>query len=292
VAGRRRERLTVRSALIRDAYVAACRTELRALKPGNVHDYAAGHDMSVADFEASAVVSAPCFAAPGFGVGARVLNAVERTRAVAGCNTNLGILLLAAPLAEAGFRAAAGGLRPALEAVLAGLTLADAEAAFAAIRLANPGGLGDSPRHDVRAPARIGLREAMAEARHRDRIAEQYAGGFADIFDLGLPVLRRALARWGDEAWAAAAVYLTFLGRYPDSHVARKFGPETAEALRRRAAPLAERLAAAGQPADLAPSLLAFDAALKAEGVNPGTSADLTVATLFARHLELALERF
>ena len=96
----------MRSALIRDAYVAACRTELRALKPGNVHDYAAGHDMSVADFEASAVVSAPCFAAPGFGVGARVLNAVERTRAVAGCNTNLGILLLAAPLAEAGFRAA------------------------------------------------------------------------------------------------------------------------------------------------------------------------------------------
>ncbi len=175
--------------------------------------------------------------------------------------------------------------------MLAGLTLADAEAAFAAIRLANPGGLGDSPRHDVREPARIGLREAMAEARHRDRIAEQYAGGFIDIFDLGLPALRRALARWGDEAWAAAAVYLTFLGRYPDSHVARKFGPETAEALRRRAAPFAESLAAARQPADLAPSLLAFDAALKAEGVNPGTSADLAVATLFAHRLELGLAR-
>lgn len=281
----------MRGDFIRDAYLAACRTELRALKPGNVHDYAAGHGMSVADFEASAVASAPSLAAPGIGVGARILSAVERTRAATGCNTNLGILLLAAPMAEAAFRATTSGLRPALEAVLAGLTLADAEAAFAAIRLANPGGLGDSPRHDVRDPARIGLREAMTEARHRDRIAEQYAGGFADIFDLGLPVLRRSLARWGDEAWAAAAIYLVFLGRLPDSHVVRKLGPEAAEALRRRAAPLADGLAAAGQPSDLAPSLLAFDAALKAEGVNPGTSADLTVATLFAHHLEQGLER-
>ena len=281
----------MRGALIRDAFLAACRTELRALKPGNVHDYASGHGMSVADFEASAVASAPSLAAPGIGVGARILEGVERTRAMTGCNTNLGILLLAAPLAEAAFGTAPGGLRPALDAVLAGLTLADAEAAFAAIRLANPGGLGDSPRHDVREPARIGLREAMAEARDRDRIAEQYAGGFADIFELGLPALRRALARWGDEAWAAAATYLIFLGRLPDSHVARKFGPEAAEGLRRRAAPFADRLAAAGRPADLAPSLLAFDAALKAEGVNPGTSADLTVATLFAYHLELGLAR-
>src|SRR5262249_27472906 len=153
------------------------------------------------------------------------------------------------------------------------------------------GGLGDSPRHDVREPARIGLREAMAEARHRDRIAEQYAGGFADVFELGLPALRRVLPRWGDEAWATAAVYLAFLGPLPDSHVARKFGPETAEALRHRAAPLADALAAAGQPAELTPALLAFDAALKAEGINPGTSADLTVATLFAHHLERGLER-
>ncbi|MGH6860758.1 MAG: triphosphoribosyl-dephospho-CoA synthase, partial [Phyllobacterium sp.] len=32
-----------------------------------------------------------------------------------------------------------------------------------------------------------------------------------------------------------------------------------------------------------------FDAELKAEAINPGTSADLTVATLFAFHLKLAL---
>src|SRR5436189_199128 len=76
--GRGSDGLRVRGALIRDAYLAACRTELRALKPGNVHDYAPGHGMNVADFEASAIASAPSLAAPGIGVGARILDAVER----------------------------------------------------------------------------------------------------------------------------------------------------------------------------------------------------------------------
>jgi triphosphoribosyl-dephospho-CoA synthase len=270
---------------IRRAYLAACRIELRALKPGNVHDHAAGHGMSVADFEASAEASAPVIAAPGLTVGERILEAIRRTRAVAGCNTNLGIVLLAAPLAAARLADPAGPLRPAVERVLAGLDRADAEQAFAAITLAAPGGLGDSPRHDVRAPALVGLREAMAEARHRDRIAEQYAGGYADVFGLGLPALETALARWGDEAWAASAAYLAFLAAFPDSHVARKYGLATAERLRLRVAPLAARLAAAPDPQPLTEELLALDAALKGDGINPGTSADLTVASLMARRL-------
>ena len=278
-----------RGARIREAYLAACRTELRALKPGNVHDYAAGHGMTVADFEASAVASAPCLALPDRGVGACILEAVGRTRAATGCNTNLGILLLAAPLAAAARRSTPGGLRPALGAVLGGLDVADADAAFAAIRLANPGGLGGSPQHDVREPASVGLRQAMAAARGRDRIAEQYAGGYADIFDFGLPELRLALARWRDEAWAAASLYLLFLARFPDSHVARKFGIDAAEALRRRADPIAQALRAAERPTVLQTRLLAFDAELKAAGLNPGTSADLTVATLFAHRLEVGL---
>ena len=40
------------------AFVAACETELRALKPGNVHVYADGHGMSVDDFRASAIAAA------------------------------------------------------------------------------------------------------------------------------------------------------------------------------------------------------------------------------------------
>ena len=80
------------------------RAELEALKPGNVHRFEAGHGMTVEDFETSADISAPFLCARGAGVGARVLRAVSATRKAVGQNTNLGILLLCAPLATAAER--------------------------------------------------------------------------------------------------------------------------------------------------------------------------------------------
>jgi triphosphoribosyl-dephospho-CoA synthase len=96
---------------------------------------------------------------------------VRASLAAAGCNTNLGIVLLCAPVAAACERwrpaDGAAGLRAALRAVLEGLDVEDARAAYRAIALARPGGLGTVARHDVAEPARIGLREAMALAAPR-----------------------------------------------------------------------------------------------------------------------------
>src|SRR5512146_2406475 len=142
------------------AYVEACLAELDALKPGNVHRFAAGHGMQVADFVRSAEVSAAWVAARGARVGARVRAAVEATLKAVGQNTNLGIILLSAPLAAAA-EARGSALRPALALVLDRLDEADAADVFAAIAAANPGGLGRVARHDVNAPAATTLREAM-----------------------------------------------------------------------------------------------------------------------------------
>src|SRR5262249_33629811 len=101
-AARAPERRTA-PARIRQVYLDDCRAALAALQPGNVHVVADGHDMTVADFEASAVTSAAAIADPRLSVGARVWRAVRLSRAAAGCNTNLGILLLSAPLAAAAF---------------------------------------------------------------------------------------------------------------------------------------------------------------------------------------------
>src|SRR5690242_14660894 len=90
-----------RSKALSAAYIAACELELRALKPGNVHDFAAGHGMTVDDFAASAEVSAGPLCRPGASVGERILGAIRATRERVGCNTNLGIVLLAAPLVAA-----------------------------------------------------------------------------------------------------------------------------------------------------------------------------------------------
>ena len=274
---------------IRAAYLAACQAELQALKPGNVHVFAEGHGMSVADFEASAEASAGPLTHPALPVGERILRAVRRSRRATGSNTNLGILLLCAPLAAAAEGHGGPDLRPRLRRVLAKLGRKDAAAVFSAIALANPGGLGKSRRHDVRRPPRVTLLTAMAEARRRDRIAGQYASGYRDVFRIGLPRLAAALSRWGDGGPAVSATFLAFLSGFPDSHVRRKFGPGAAQALCRRAGFLDRLVMRDGLSPALQADLLKFDAELKATGINPGTSADLTVATLFAAALQHGL---
>ncbi len=265
------------AAKIAELYRAACLAELDALKVGNVHAFAAGHRMEVADFVTSAEVSAPFLAREGARVGARVRGGVEATIAAVGQNTNLGILLLCAPLARAAERA--GPIRKALNAVLDELDAQDGSEVFAAIRLANPGGLGNAGRHDVTTEAPpVPLREAMEEAAERDRIARAYSDGFEDLFTVGLPALARSRKRGLAPPWTTTAVHLAFLTCVPDSHVARKFGAERAESVRAEAQAALGGLDLASEPVA---ALLAYDRLLKEAGINPGTSADFTVATLF-----------
>lgn len=281
------------------AFIRSCRDEVEALKPGNVHVFADGHGMTVDDFLRSADAAAPALCAPGAPVGARILGAVRATFAAVGLNTNLGIVLLCAPLAAAAELAARRRqqprppLRAALREALAGLTRQDAQAAFDAIVLASPGGLGAADRQDVRAPARVGLLEAMGEAAGRDRIAFQYADAFSDVFGRGLEALKNARGRGLKPPWLASAVYLEFLAAIPDTHISRKFGADAARATSESAEPLRAALAAASasETAALEPALTAFDHRLKADGLNPGTSADLTAATLFADRLNSLIAR-
>jgi len=275
-----------RSECVAKAFLAACRDELESPKPGNVHVFAPGHRMEAQDFLDSAEAAAPAIAVGDPGVGARILGAVEATKARVGQNTNLGIVLLCAPLAEAVLRFPGVPLREALERALAGLTQEDAGLAFRAIALAGPAGLGSAAEHDVNAPARVTLLEAMRAAAARDRIAFQYANGFDDIFGLGLSELAAARAA-GAEPWLATLrVYLRFFSAFPDSHIVRKYGSEAAERTRQEAGKFAKEQGDWEDAERVRADSLAFDAALKAGGLNPGTSADLTVATLFAARLE------
>ncbi len=270
-----------------EAYQEVCALELAALKPGNVHRAAAGHGMTVADFLTSAEVSAGPLTAPDLGLGERVYRAVAATRAAVGCNTNLGICLLCGPLLQAALDpAASGSLRGRLERVLAAADRQDMDWLNQAIRLAAPGGLGEAVTHDVAEAASATPTEVMTQAAHRDRIARQYAEGYRDLFDRALPLLAALESRWRDPAWAAAGLYLDFLGRFPDTHVARKFGADQAAAVARRAAPVAAALTRAARPEVYREDLLRLDRELKAAGINPGTSADLTVACLLISRLQ------
>lgn len=280
----------IREAAIRGAFVAACTEELVALKPGNVHVHADGHGMTVADFTRSAEAAAPELCRCGAALGGRILGAVVATRAAVGQNTNLGIVLLAAPLVMAAERPGRN-LQAALRDVLDEADLADTEALFNAIRHAAPAGLGHVPRHDVRGPADVTLRAAMADATERDSIARQWTTGFVDVFGPGMQAYLDARARWADPAWAPLAVYLWFLAAFPDSHILRKHGPGVAERTQQDALLVRRRVLAGSDPSATLPELAEWDRTLKARGINPGTSADLTVATILVYRLEHDVER-
>jgi len=277
-----------RAERIADAFKSACLAELTAHKPGNVHVFADGHRLTPAQFERSAAAAAAPLAAPGARVGRRIFDAIAATHAAVGTNTNLGIILLCAPLAAAA-EAASADLRSALADVLDDLDTADADLAFRAIVRASPAGLGHAAENDVSEPARVTLRAAMADAAERDRVARQYVTAFADVFDMGLPRLAAAAARGWPPEWATSAIYLGFLAEFPDSHIVRKYGTAVAEDVRTSAVDFHAKLQSAWDTSRLTNELLAWDAELKARNINPGTSADLTVATLFAHRLATIL---
>ena len=262
----------------------ACLYEAGAEKPGNVHPHASFGDTSYADFVASAVAIGPAFAAAADAtVGRTVLEAVTATRLLVRTNTNLGIVLLLAPLARA--VAAAGGgeaLRSAAGRVLDDLTVADAGAAYEAIRRAAPAGMGEVAAHGVDEPQPdLTLRAAMELARERDAVAREYCSAYAVTFELGYPVLAESWAAGRRLSDAIVTTFLRILAEVPDTLIARKHGPALAADLSRRAA---RALAAGGCDTEAGRLEVArLDAELRdpGHGRNPGTTADLVCAALF-----------
>ncbi len=259
----------------------ACLLEATARKPGNVHRWADFPETSYLDFVASSVVVGKELQLEKvcqFGVGPAIERAVRETRSQVGSNTNLGMILLLAPLVAV---PAGGDLRAGLEAVLAGLSVADARAVYAAIRHATPGGLGDAPAQDVAAEPTVNLREAMTLAAGRDTVARQYANNFADVFDLGLPALELGLQRGWPLERAIVACHLTLMAGLPDTLIARKCGIDKAEESARRAAEVLKR----GWPASVegCAEIVSLDRWLRADGNrrNPGTTADLAAAVVY-----------
>ncbi len=275
------------SAQLVAAYKNACMAELQALKPGNVHTFADGHGMTIYDFINSADASANLIAQADCSVGERIFNAIEATQSTVGLNTNLGLVLLCAPIIHAALqRTEAQTLPQSLMHTLRQLTIDDALLAGQAIVLANPAGLGSASENDVHQKPSVTLLQMMQSAQSRDRIAWQYSNDFSDIFGYGLARYAEALERWENQAWATTALYLGFMANLLDSHIVRKYGDDMAKLVMAEAQALEIAYWAIDNPKLIQQKLLEWDASLKLRKINPGTSADLTVATLLASFLQ------
>jgi triphosphoribosyl-dephospho-CoA synthase len=287
--------MTLTPESVRLAAQTACVLEASAEKPGNVTPARRFRDMSHLDFMLSALAIGPAMARAGQAtVGETILAAVRATHRCVAANTNLGIVLLFAPLARAALLPEVLTLRERLSIVLHALSIDDANLAFEAIRLAHPGGLDSAPEGDVNdGPPTMTLRTAMQLAAGRDSIASEYITDYAIVFNVALPALRAAQAQGGAARPQGVAAldqivraHLAVLAAVPDTLIARKRGLAVARAVSTRAA---EVLALGADQSDAGRNALAaFDAYLRSDGnrLNPGTTADLIAATLFVQELE------
>lgn len=258
----------------------ACIWEVTARKPGNVHRFADFDDLSYVEFLLSAAAIAPVMGrARNQRVGQTILDAVQATQSVVRTNTNLGIVLLLAPLASL-----PGDTidRPAMMELLDALDLEDSRLVYKAIRLARPGGMGRVENQDLGEEPTLPLRTIMKQAADRDLIARQYATGFQDVLDHGTQFLRTRLEANLPLEACIILCFLELLARHPDSLIQRKAGPAEAEEVSRRAA-LTLRASSQIDPAGCERAWKELDTWLRVKGThrNPGTTADLVTACLF-----------
>jgi triphosphoribosyl-dephospho-CoA synthase len=274
----------------------ACWLEATARKAGNVHPSASFPDLTYSDFCRSAdAVSEPLSRAAEIGVGRAILDAVQATRAAVGRNTNLGINLLIAPLAAVPQHV---GLIQGIDDVLVSLTREDASLVYQAIWAAQPGGMGRVSEEDISQEPQGTLVEVMRLAADRDLIAAQYANGFEQVLQFGAPRLLSCADFTTHWESAIVGLQIALMAVFPDTLIQRKCGPGTAleAALRSHALLEAVWPGEVGHANSLCPPLDSrafreFDAWLRADGNrrNPGTTADLITACLFAAFRDAAL---
>ena len=166
--------------------------------------------------------------------------------------------------------------------VLDGLSQSDAELVYQAIRLAQPGGMGTVDEQDIRQMPTQSLREVMQLAASRDLIARQYSENFSLVLEFGLPYLGQAVDF--EQQWEAAIIglQLELLAGYSDSLILRKCGQEAADETSQRAAAVLQAARPSLQKARTRARPLRSLAAGRGQLANPGTTADLIAASLFA----------
>ena len=275
---------------INKAIIWACEQEVSAPKPGNVNCYSDAHQMSVQDFLESAQAIAPILSQKNLSIGSMILKSVIATQKVVNCNTNLGIILLFAPLCKAIHGCHTREQLPeSLRLLLNDLTLDDTKKAYEGIRLAQAGGLGKSKLHDINNEPTVTLREAMEYAKNKDSIAAQYLNNYRDIFDLGLRNLTLSINCGESIEWASAFAYLNLLSVMPDSLIIRKQGLSSAKSLMNQSKEILQKINENNKISQIESDIILLDKELKQKAINPGTTADMTAATLLVYAFEQAL---
>ena len=265
---------------LKDAYLYACKKDIELVKPGNVNLNSPHSDTTAQDYLNSATQSSKELFREEYSLGERILKSINVTRETVRTNTNLGIILLCAPIVQACADFNNLGLKEGLKKVLKNTSIQDTQDLCMAIKTSSPGGLGRSNVYDINSKPITTIEDIMSYSANYDRISYQYAHNYGDIFDFIIPRLVFLNEKHNSLDVSLSLMFIEILAKIPDSHISRKFGEKIAKKTSNNAYDLLKILDREHSPDYLADELNNLDYKYKKKGINPGTTADLLVASL------------
>ena len=265
---------------LKSAYLFSCKKDIELIKPGNVNLLSSHKDTKAQDYLDSAILSSKELFNQNYSLGKRILESVNVTRSQVNVNTNLGIILLCAPVIQSYIDFNNLDLREGIKKTLSTTSIKDTHDLCAAINISSPGGLGDSDMYDTASYPNASIKQIMDYSQEYDRISYQYSHNFSDIFDFIIPKLEFLNRRYESLDISLSLLFIEILAKIPDSHISRKFGDKIAKKTSNNAHDLLKILDREYDPDYLAKALNNLDYEYKKKGINPGTTADLLVASL------------
>jgi triphosphoribosyl-dephospho-CoA synthase len=286
-------------------------------KPGNVHRLKNFPSTRYEHFLAGSVAISPVIrelAMSGYdvgigqktwenvGVGSKILAAVEAsTRWQSGGNVNLGVILLFTPISIAAGCALKDGpldmkkIRDTVKILPKSTTPIDSINLYKAIRIAMSDrvlgrveelDVGDDSSLERLNREAITLQGVFERCAGRDAVCKEWASGFETTFTKGYPYLFNALKSSGDINMAVVDTFLYLLSEEPDSLISRKKGRKAALDVSGKARAIVSAGGFGSKRGKEMTSALDRELQRSAGLMNPGTTADLTAASIFLLLLE------
>ena len=270
-------------------------------KPGNVHRTRDYSDMVFEDFVISGIVIGDTIREACTDVdvenpklGKYILQAVAETDKWIKNNTNLGIVMMTTPIAvAAAISDSFDEIRDNVKLLMGNTSVDDACDLYDAINIADAGGMGDQDEYDVASDnAKNELREnnqtmydVLKISAPWDMLAREMTSDMPAVFEIGYPTYHK-LVQEKSKNEACVLTFLTILSQVPDTLISRKYGSD--EAL--KISMMTRDLLNLKDASDFGDRLKEFDDFLFENKYNPGTTADLTAASIFVSYLKSNFE--
>lgn len=280
-------------------------------KPGNVHRTQNFPDMVFEDFLLSGIAIGETMekaARKGFkyksktekwdkiGLGKMILEAVRETDHWVANNTNLGIVMLLAPISVVAGMSEDETVnwdvfRDKIDQLIRSTTSEDAVNLYQAINIADAGGMGEQDDLDVANKSslqklrddNVNMFRVLEMSSAWDKLSYELTHKMPVTFEIGYPVFQQVKSEKGINE-ATVQTFLTILSRVPDTLISRKFTDAKAGEVSARAQAILEE---GGILTRKGTSIVGkFDQELIKGGLNPGTTADFTASSIMVAYLD------